>query len=104
MATKKTLWTVLVDHQPVAVVAAHRSEEAWRIVAALDDQGDLPRRRNEIEIARCPPRQTTKTVNLARTLGCADTFLACLGDSMFMIAIGGLSPQAVAGPLSERVA
>jgi hypothetical protein len=85
------LWTVLADRQPVAVVAAERSEQAWRIVAALDDFGDLPKTRGETELVSCSPEAEAWTLNLARTLGCAATFLACIGEGMFFTCIGGLS-------------
>ncbi len=87
----RTLWTVYSDRKPVAVVAADRSEDAWRIVEALADHDDLPGDRTRTDIIRCLPGQEARTVSLANSLGCADTFLACLGGGAFLTSIGGLS-------------
>ncbi len=88
----RTLWTVFTDRNPVAVVAADQCEDAWRIVAALADHDDLPGDRISTDIRRCPRRQQARTVSLAKSLGCADTFLACLGGGAFLTSIGGFSP------------
>ncbi len=86
---KKDLWTVFADHLPVAVVAATCATDAWRIVAALDDHDDLPKRRRGTEIAPCPPSETNRIQRQARKLGVSNEFLACLRGGMFLTSIGG---------------
>lgn len=100
----RKLWTVLADRQPVAVVAAERPDEAWRIVAALDDHDDLPKMRRETDIALCSARVASRILKLAGSLGCAATFLACVKDGMFMTYVGGLSLETNVIPLFERAA
>ncbi len=97
----KNLWTVLADLKPVAVVAADRNEEAWRIVTALADHGDLPGDRRNTDIVPCLPALAAKTLSAANRLGCADTFLACVREMMFLTAIGGMVPEPT---IAERVA
>jgi hypothetical protein len=88
----RKLWTVLADHQPVAVIAANHSHEAVTIAAALTEHADLPPGQ---EITPCPRRQASRTLALARELGCAHSFLACIKGGMFLTFIGDL-PQGTA--------
>jgi hypothetical protein len=87
----KTLWTVLCDHKPVAEIAASTSHEAWRIVEALDEFGDLPKARTHTEISSCPERKAAETLRQAKALGVGDRFLALMPDGMVLTMIGGLS-------------
>lgn len=87
----KTLWTVLCDRKPVAEIAAATSHEAWRIVEALDEFGDLPKNRSKTEISSCPSARAARTRRQAESLGLGDQFLARLGSGMFLTMIGTLS-------------
>ena len=87
----RTLWTVLADHQPVAVVAAEAPENAWRIVTALADHYDLPRQGGAPRVVPCPPLQRRETLTRAHALGCGDSFLACVRGGMFLTHIDGLA-------------
>jgi hypothetical protein len=84
------LWTVAIDRRPVAVVVARHSDEARCIVRALAEYGDLPGDGEAAEVSHCLPADARRTVELARALGCADRFLACLDGRMFLTQIGGL--------------
>lgn len=86
----RTLWTVISDHQPVAVVAAEALENARRIATALVDHDDVPRRATP-QVVPCPPEQRLETLNRARDLGCGDSFLACVRGGMFLTHIDGLA-------------
>lgn len=86
----RTLWTVLADHQPVAVVAAESAERAWHIVGLLDEHRDLPPARRDTRLVPCPPADHARTVSLARQLGCAASFLACVRGGMFLTHIDGM--------------
>jgi len=87
----RTLWTVLADQQPVAIVAAEAAETAWRIVTALTDHYDLPRRSGIPTVVPCPPSQCQETLTRARELGCGDSFVACVRGGMFLTHIDGLA-------------
>lgn len=88
----RTLWTVMADYQPVAVVAAEAKDMAWRIVSALAEHDDLPRQRLQTEVIPCPPAQHLETLTQAHELGCEKSFLACIRGGMFLTHIEGLSP------------
>ena len=86
----RQLWAVAVNRRKVAVVAAPHHDGARRIVLALVEHGDLPGDGLSVELSRCEMDEASETVSLATSLGCADRFLACLGDGMFLTWIGGL--------------
>jgi len=95
---------VLADNVPVAVVAASRKGDAWKIVAALADHDDLPPRRVDTVLRLCLPEQATLLHRRADALGIAGRFLACLRNGLFLTYIGGLTlGNAVATPM-ERAA
>ena len=87
----RTLWAVLSDHQPVAVVAAEAPENAWRIVVALAEHCDLPGQSPRPQVVPCPPSQRRETLTRARALGCGESFLACVRGGMFLTHIDGLA-------------
>lgn len=99
-----TLWTVLCDHKPVAEIAASTSHEAWRIVEALDEFGDLPKNRSRTEISSCPERKAAETLRQAKALGLGDRFLALMPDGMFLTMIGGLSAMDLSQAQAEYAA
>ena len=86
----RQLWTVSIDRVPMAVVAASCRRDAWRIVAALTAHNDLPAKGGAADLDHCPSGQRAKLMRLARELGVADSFLACVRDRMFLTSLGGL--------------
>ena len=101
---KRTLWTVLVDRMPMAVVAASRKRDALRIIAALKEHNDLPSDRTAPEIELCPPGECAKLLRLAGELGVAESFLACVRGGMFLTGIGGLGEEFAEGVAVEQAA
>jgi hypothetical protein len=87
----RPLWTISVDRRAIAVVAAAGSDEARRIARALAEHGDMPAETEAAAITRCAPAHAARTVALARRLGCAESFLACIGGGLFLTDIGGLA-------------
>jgi len=94
----------LVNQMPVAVVAASCMTEARRIIAALREHNDLPPERTRADIELCPPSQHAKVMRLARELGVADSFLACVRGGMFLTWLGGLSDEPSADVEVEQAA
>lgn len=85
-----SLWNVLADQQPLAIVAADHPDRARTIVAALIDHGDLPQSAASADLDRCPARQARRTMSKARALGLTGGFLAYVAGGIFFTAIGGL--------------
>jgi hypothetical protein len=100
----KMLWTVHSDQGPVAEIAAASLDDAWAIVAALDEFGDLPRNRTRTEIRTCPDRVAARTRRQAKALGLGDQFLARVQNGMFLTAIGGHLSANPPHALAEHVA
>ena len=101
---KRKLWTVPMDRMPAAVVAASCKREAGRIIAALKEHGDLPPGQMSADIDLCPPGQSAKIMRLARELGVANSFLACIRGGMFLTWLGGLNDEFSLGVEVERAA
>jgi len=90
VASGRKLWTVLADEKPVAVVAARRKREAWRILAALVDQEDLPPDCSTPHLVPCSPEMAGEIWLRARRLGIAERFLARVTNGAFITFIGAL--------------
>ncbi|HIJ62277.1 MAG TPA: hypothetical protein HPQ04_06240 [Rhodospirillaceae bacterium] len=88
---KRSLWSVLVDDIPRAVVAASHLHEARLIVAALVDHEDLPP--TGLLLVKCPSSLAARIRRRARALGVSERFLACFGEKMFLTWIGALAEQ-----------
>lgn len=86
----RQLWTVLADHQPVAVIAAEARETANRIAAALVDHHDLPPLAGHTRVVRAGAQVRQHTLTQARLLGCDQSFLACVRGGMFLTHIESL--------------
>lgn len=85
------LWTVFTNHEPVAVVAATVQEDAWKIVNALYERNDLQGDPSSASVQPCTGHQSKKVLRQADRMGVGTSFLARLGEGVFMTNIGGLT-------------
>ena len=88
----RKLWTVLADHQLVAVIAAEARETANRIAVALAEHHDLPSLAGSTRMVKAGAQERRKILSQARELGCDQSFLACVRGGMFLTHIESLDP------------
>lgn len=89
------LWTVFTGHEPVAVVAATKPEDAWKIVMALYERNDLKGEPTCTRVLPCTRPQAKRVLKQADSLG-VNRFMARLSDGVFMTRIGGLAVDSIA--------
>lgn len=100
----RSLWTVLADRRPVAVVAAARLDEAWAVVDALADHDDLPPGRHRTDIMPCPPKEAARIMRRAIAAQVADRFVAYITGGLFVTFLGGLSLPTITSPAAKPAA
>lgn len=89
------LWRVATPATSPAVVRAADEQEAWAIVAALTEHGDLSGA-DTVRLEPVPPAERRTIVRKARMLGVQHCFLAMLpAAGAFITRLGALAAHSV---------
>lgn len=96
----RPLWTVLVNQRIVAVVVANGVDEAWSVVSALSDYGDVAVGSETIRVLPCRPKPAATILRRARAAAVAHRFIACVRGRQFFTYLGRLPRPGLPVPVA----